>query len=278
MAWVRIHDGAMQNLKILRLTDSAFRLWVKGLCFCQTSLTDGLIPLEALAHLGAKRKDIAALTTPQVEGKAALWAIVDGFGYKVHDYLVWNDSKEVVQARQAKSRQRLAEWKAKHGNGVGNGVSNSARNTLETPTLTKPNLTKEKKEQERAVAEEVVGLWHACTTAPIPRCKALTPKRIRHISARCLAPQQWRELFDRVERSAFLRGQNDRGWRVDFDWLIGSVDNCAKVLEGRYDNRQPAPSAPARDYSWNCPHEPTCNGRNACHVKSTIEEARRATA
>jgi hypothetical protein len=109
MAWVRIHDGAMQSMKITKLSDSAFRLWVRGLCYCQTALTDGLIPREALRDMGAKRKDVDMLSAVLVAGKAPLWE-VHHVGYKVHDYLAWNDCRDKVIERQDKAKQRKTEW------------------------------------------------------------------------------------------------------------------------------------------------------------------------
>ena len=115
MAWVRLHDGAMQSLKVARLSDSAFRLWIRGLCYCQTALTDGLIPHEALRDMGAKRKDVDELATPQIDGRSSLWAAIDRFGFKVHDYLEWNDSREKVTGRltAAKARKTTYDLKRK---------------------------------------------------------------------------------------------------------------------------------------------------------------------
>lgn len=109
MAWVRIHDGAMGNLKIMRLSNSAFRLWIRGLCYCQTHLTDGLIPREALRMLDAKRADVDALSSVLVEGKSSLWERIEAFGFKVHDYLDWNDSREVVESKRAGGRRRVQQ-------------------------------------------------------------------------------------------------------------------------------------------------------------------------
>lgn len=113
MAWVRIHDGAMQNLKVTCLTDSAFRLWIRGLCYCQTALTDGLIPRSALLEMGAKRRDVLMLSAVLVDDRAPLWDTVDGFGFKVHDYLAWNDSREKVKERQAEAKKRKEEYDAR---------------------------------------------------------------------------------------------------------------------------------------------------------------------
>lgn len=109
MAWVRIHDGAMGNLKIMRLSNSAFRLWIRGLCYCQTHLTDGLIPREAMRMLDAKRADVDALSSVLVEGKSSLWERIEAFGFKVHDYLDWNDSREVVESKRAGGRRRVQQ-------------------------------------------------------------------------------------------------------------------------------------------------------------------------
>jgi hypothetical protein len=117
-----------QRLKILRLSDSAFRLWVTGLCYCQTHLTDGLIPREALRQLGAKRRDVDMLSSALVEGKAPLWEPIEAFGFKVHDYLAWNDCREVVVDRQRPSaRERKEAFQARQKSRAGTTRRRSER-------------------------------------------------------------------------------------------------------------------------------------------------------
>ena len=41
-------------------------------------------------------------------------------------------------------------------------------------------------------------------------------------------------FFEKAEASEFLKGENDRAWTADFDWLIRPT-NMSKVLEGKYD-------------------------------------------
>ena len=72
-----------------------------------------------------------------------------------------------------------------------------------------------------------------------PRIRKLSANRKKAIAAR------WKEyggnlatfieLFDLAEASPFLKGQNDRNWSADLDWLMKS-DNMAKVLEGKYND------------------------------------------
>ena len=43
-------------------------------------------------------------------------------------------------------------------------------------------------------------------------------------------------LFEKMQNSSFLKGDNRRGWKATFDWLISNGENWRKVLEGNYDN------------------------------------------
>lgn len=42
----------------------------------------------------------------------------------------------------------------------------------------------------------------------------------------------------KMEGSAFLKGDNQRGWKATFDWLFENGNNWVKVYEGQYDDRQ----------------------------------------
>ena len=44
------------------------------------------------------------------------------------------------------------------------------------------------------------------------------------------------EAIDNIRVSDFLKGKNDRGWMITFDWFL-LPSNFQKVLEGNYDNR-----------------------------------------
>lgn len=48
---------------------------------------------------------------------------------------------------------------------------------------------------------------------------------------------QIRRYFNVVRRQPFLLGQNDRGWKADFDWLF-KQSNFVKVLELKYDRKK----------------------------------------
>lgn len=93
-----------------------------------------------------------------------------------------------------------------------------------------------------AIADE----WNVICGETLPRIAKLTPKRRTHVKARLREAGRdldwWQAYFRRIIASPFLIGENDRGWKADFDWATGSEDNVTKVLEGRYDRKRPAPS------------------------------------
>jgi len=74
----------------------------------------------------------------------------------------------------------------------------------------------------------------------LPRVKSVSEARKKAIRARLTmySRDQLREAFERTERSSFLRGDNDRNWRADFDWIIRDR-SMARILDGAYDDKTP---------------------------------------
>jgi len=70
-------------------------------------------------------------------------------------------------------------------------------------------------------------------------CRVANAKRRKQLAAR-MKEKWWlehcRESLERVEKSSFCRGHNDRGWLADIDWFLrpGTV---AGLVEGKYDDR-----------------------------------------
>jgi len=69
------------------------------------------------------------------------------------------------------------------------------------------------------------------------RVQQLTPARKAKLSARlrdCGGPDPWQAVLDRIGGIPGMLGNNDRKWRVNFDWLL-SASNFTKLMEGNYD-------------------------------------------
>jgi len=124
MPWVRIDEHAMSHRKLRALSDGAFRLWVEGLAHCQRHLTNGAISSQDLRNFRYKRSRRVAELCTSVEGAPPLW-IPTGDGFTVHDYLIWNDDREIVLARRSKARERMQRLRA--GSPERSGARSGAR-------------------------------------------------------------------------------------------------------------------------------------------------------
>lgn len=76
----------------------------------------------------------------------------------------------------------------------------------------------------------------------------LSDKRKAKLKARIdeLGEDKILEAIDKIKESSFLRGENDRHWKIDFDWLIANDTNILKVLEDRYKDEE----KPEEDDPW----------------------------
>ena len=170
MAWVRIHDGALSHPKIGGLVDLGhpFDLWVWGLTHCQMHLTDGFIVSDLLPK--------PALKAATELVRRGLWETHD-LGWKVHDYLTWNDCREVVLERQAKAKERKEAWKDKQKQVRAERRTERVPNTLAlSPNQTKPNQTKEEQEKKEICAELHADVPSALTFLRFPVIGPLGPE------------------------------------------------------------------------------------------------------
>tara|TARA_S200002703_G_C3755712_1_gene232512 strand:- start:247 stop:1068 length:822 start_codon:yes stop_codon:yes gene_type:complete len=73
--------------------------------------------------------------------------------------------------------------------------------------------------------------------------RQLTPKRINGIKARQRQNGfNIQEIFDCIQGSPYLLGNEGNNWKVDFDWVFGSPNNWLKIVEGNYTkNKTKAP-------------------------------------
>jgi hypothetical protein len=69
----------------------------------------------------------------------------------------------------------------------------------------------------------------------LPFVKTITNARIKTIKTRLRnhSIDELKELFETAQGTPFLKGNNNRGWKAGFDWLMNEA-NMTKVLEGYY--------------------------------------------
>ena len=85
--------------------------------------------------------------------------------------------------------------------------------------------------------QKLVEYWNETTAGSFPPITNIENKRKQMAAARIAeyGKEKFIEAIQRAVQSDFLRGQNQRGFTLTFDWLI-RPNNFPKVLEGNYDN------------------------------------------
>lgn len=85
--------------------------------------------------------------------------------------------------------------------------------------------------------QDVVDLYHTLCPS-LPKVRVITTKRIKAIKSflKQYDIDTIKEAFEKAEASDFMKGQNDRGWKADIDFLT-NANNVAKVLEDKYKNK-----------------------------------------
>ena len=96
-------------------------------------------------------------------------------------------------------------------------------------------------------AQDVIDLFNEICIS-LPKVRTLTDTRRRHIKARLRdnPPATFRTVFEKTEASDFLTGRL-KAFRANFDWIVGSPEHWAKILEGVYDNRRERTAFDAAD-------------------------------
>lgn len=124
---------------------------------------------------------------------------------------------------------------------VTEGHNRSPQPCLPVPSRAVPAVEEEESKPSAADAAPVPlqGLWNRLADPHLPRWREAQRKRRREaaraIRERSLeGPGGWEEVIATLNRTPFLLGQNDRGWKASLDWLL-KPGIAAKVLEGVYE-------------------------------------------
>ncbi len=133
----------------------------------------------------------------------------------------------------AKKRWKKAgENSTEIAEGIADGCQDNGNRTEETEET---DLT----EQEIG-PEDLLKLWNENGHKVLPKIKSITPGRKKHARVRISenpSIKYWTEIMEKINKSAFLLGDNNRGWRANFDWLM-RPDSGTRILEGMYDRNK----------------------------------------
>ena len=213
---------------------SALKFTLVALCECANFKTGHIYP--SIAHLeeitGQDRKTVIA----NIAKLEQLGLIVDTGerAGRTGQIKVYRATSETVPK---------TEQFQKRNSTVSPPKQSQKRDTEPSMEPSTPVTSKEVTSPDRVSVDEVLEGWNELAKAHgLSPIRKLTDQRRRKLLAQAkrFSVPDWQAVFARISQSPFLKGENNRGWRCDFDFIL-SESNFVKILEGKYD-RQPTDS------------------------------------
>jgi len=162
----------------------------------------------------------------------------------IKSILDWMVTQEMitVQGNTLGTIITVVNWEVYQKEAVqGNTKETRKKHSLDTNKNDKEEL-KNEKETTAVPFAEIQKLYEEICKS-YPKIRNLSEKRKASIRARYKEYNcditVFEELFTKAEASPFLKGENDRNWKADFDWMIAE-SNMAKILEGKYNDKKQA--------------------------------------
>lgn len=264
--WIKISTGIFDDEKILLLEnlpegDSIITIWLKLLILAGKQNNDGVFILndkiaytdEMLASIFRRKVEIVKFALKAFE-QYGMIEIIEG----VITIPNWNKYQSLDAYEKKKERDRLYQEKrraeqrkllASNNRLMSDDLSDDCSSLVavseeeeDIDLSISKDIDKDKYKTASSLAcpyQEIIDLFNN-TCVSLPKIKVANAKRKQAIKSRWIELKQdlnqFKELFEKVEQTEFLKGHNDRNWMASFDWLL-KPDNMIKVLEGNYDKR-----------------------------------------
>jgi hypothetical protein len=245
LAWVLIDDSFTQHPKVAAAGPLAMALQVAGLCYCNANLTDGFIPWSAARALlswefierdgrvmkiavtsGMSGDDASSEYVIGLLLESGLWEEVAG-GYTIHDYLVYQRSREQITRDRETNALRQGRFRNKERtNGVSNAVSNSPVTPAPNPNPNpnkKDSPTSSRKKSVELTAEQWDRLKDRWTTQTFraQEFEDIVGEALGHV-----ASKKWTDV------EAGVRGWLRREAKRDGRTMPGDVPAASKSTNG----------------------------------------------
>ena len=138
MSWVRLDDQFPDHPKVAGLSNEAFCLHVTAMCWTAKQQTYGKLPYRLLSRLAWRCQD-PATASAELEA-AGVWDKTPE-GWEIHDFLVYNPTKEQTAELAAKRSEAGkagadARW---HGDSKSDGKSDGKQDNKNLPPSPSPS-------------------------------------------------------------------------------------------------------------------------------------------
>lgn len=166
----------------------------------------------------------------------------------------WKKTQEKIQTNRANGAKggRPKSSENKDMAKADGSVSDSRTLTLPEPepeidtNVSIPPVVPQDPAPISEAAQAVEEYNQAAESVGWPKVQKITKPRISAINARlaeCGGLEGWRVALAKARASPFLTGDNDRGWRADFDFLT-KAQKFTQLMEGKYDRTDRKSSHP----------------------------------
>lgn len=244
MTWAKLDDQFFYNKKVAQVDGPAKLLYLAGLVYAANQLTDGFIPEKALRFIASTADVANCQDFARQLLDVGLWDAT-GEGYMIHDYLVWNPSKQqVIATREARAESGRRGGQAKAAN-----AKQTSSNLLSKP-LAKPYQKSAPSPSPSQVKEDSA----VTPAAAPPEVRAIS--NAYDASGIMLTPAHQEAHLETIQRCGLTAWQ--RGWAAAMD--VGKhnvpkyVARCAEsaMLEAQKPTRTNGngrgPEIPAADF------------------------------
>jgi len=232
--WARLDDAILDNPKIIEAGPLGFALHVAAITWCARNLTDGFIPKRKVASLldlpslqvseTTKVRVLHALTADDLATDLVhlnLWHD-HGETYELHDYTVYNLTKEEVLARRERERNRLRRKRHRRTQRVASNTAPSCAHPVPVPV---PGEEIKNLEEHTGLSPSEWGFPDFWSAYPKKRHKPDALKAWKQVDAdRMPCP-----IRDGLER-----------WKGSDAWRRGFVEDPSTFLRQRQWEDEPA--------------------------------------
>ena len=261
LKWIKICSDIFDDEKILMIeslpnADNIIVIWFKLLCLAGKSNNSGVFLMndkiaysdEMLAAIFRRDVKIVRMALKTFQDFAMIEIINDTVTipnwskYQTLDAYEKKKERDRIYQQNRRKKQKLLAEKSKKSS------DKSLDPSVDVATL------EEDIDKERDIDIDIdintkvfIEKWNSLGLNKLINIKN---KRLKSLKARVkeYGIEKVMEAIDNINQSDFLKGKNDRGWQIDFDWLM-KPNNFIKVLENKYKSNEPVIQASKNDSS-----------------------------
>lgn len=264
MAWLQIHQTLKDHRKLLKAADILevtpphmmgilISFWLWALDNTPSGTLDG-ISSRIIARAAQWEGDPDQLVEVM---KSTEWLDETDQGLEIHDWYEYAGKlidQRIAERERSKKRRSASsssdnrppddrrttagqsddDQQTTGGRVEKSRVDQTRQNEIEDIDPLPPKGEK----QQPVPFDKIMQLFNETCTS-FPKVLKIDGQRRKAVAARWKTYKDletFETLFKKTEASSFLKGQNDRSWTADFDWITKPT-NMTKVLEGKYDDK-----------------------------------------